>query len=253
MATRKRKNDSPIGIGLTAKQMRRKKPINTDAMVDIQPLTENQKKFFKSYEENKHIFAYGAAGTGKTFVGLYLALREVLDEISPYEKVYIVRSLVATREIGFLPGDHDDKADIYQIPYKNMVKYMFEMPDDQSFDMLYGALKTQETIKFWSTSFLRGSTMDNCIILVDEMQNLSGHELDSIITRVGENCRIIFCGDVNQTDLIKERERNGIFDFQNIIKSMPSFESIEFDINDIIRSGLCREYLLAKEALSIKF
>ena len=101
---------------------------------------------------------------------------------------------MATREIGFLPGDHEDKSSLYQIPYKNMVKYMFEAANDSDFEMLYGSLKAQETIKFWSTSFLRGVTLDNSVIIIDEMQNLNFHELDSIITRVGENTRIVFCG-----------------------------------------------------------
>ena len=162
---------------MNSRQLKRKKPINSDAMVDIKPLTDNQRKFFEEYKAGKNLFAYGAAGTGKTFIALYLALKDVLDQFTPYEKVYVVRSLVATREIGFLPGDHEDKSSLYQIPYKNMVKYMFEMQDDNEFEMLYGALKAQETIRFWSTSFLRGTTMDNCIIIVDEMQNLNFHEL----------------------------------------------------------------------------
>ena len=161
MARKRRSNDNqPIGIGMTAKQMKRRKPISSDYLIDIEPLTENQKKLFESYKNQKHIVAYGCAGTGKTFITLYNALQDVLDEVTPYERVYIVRSLVATREIGFLPGSHDDKADIYQIPYKNMVKYMFQMPSDADFEMLYGNLKSQETIKFWSTSFLRGTTLD---------------------------------------------------------------------------------------------
>ena len=254
MPAKKRKNgDSLSGIGsMSAKQLKRKKPINTDVMVDIKPLTKNQEKFFDEYKKGKNLFAYGAAGTGKTFIALYLALKEVLDVVTPYEKVYIVRSLVSTREIGFLPGDHEDKSFLYQIPYKNMVKYMFEMSDDTEFEMLYGALKTQETIGFWSTSFIRGTTMDNAIILVDEMQNLNFHELDSIITRVGENTKIIFCGDAAQTDLVKTNERNGILDFKKIILSMvDDFESIEFDIDDIVRSGLVRKYLLTKIALGM--
>ena len=216
MARRNRKEDQPIGVGLTAKQMKRKKPINLDLMREIEPLTENQRLLFKSYESNQNIVAYGAAGTGKTFITLYNALQDVLDERSPYEKIYIVRSLVATREIGFLPGDHEDKSSLYQIPYKNMVKYMFQMPDDASFEMLYANLKLQGTISFWSTSFIRGTTLDNAIIIVDEFQNLNFHELDSIITRVGENSKIMFCGDATQSDLVKTNERNGIVD---LIKS----------------------------------
>ena len=154
--------------------------------------------------------------------------------------------MVATREIGFLPGDHEDKSSYYQIPYKHMVKYMFQMPSDADFEMLYGNLRSQETIKFWSTSFLRGTTLDDAIIIVDEFQNLNFHELDSIITRVGENTKIVFCGDASQSDLTKTNERNGIVDFMKVIRAMPSFEIIEFGIDDIVRSGLVKEYLIAK-------
>ena len=247
MARRKRGNDiQPIGVGLTAKQMKRRKPLSGEYLLDIEPLTENQRRLFNSYEEGKHLVAYGCAGTGKTFITLYNALCDVLDERSPYEKIYLVRSLVATREIGFLPGDHDDKADIYQIPYKNMVKYMFQMPSDSEFEMLYGNLKSQETIKFWSTSFLRGTTLDNSIVIVDEFQNLTFHELDSIITRIGENSKIMFCGDATQSDLVKTNDRNGIIDFMKILRAMPSFDMIEFGVDDIVRSGLVKEYIIAK-------
>ena len=246
MSRKKRTNDQPIGVGLTAKQMKRKKPVNIDYLVDIQPITDNQKVLFDSYKEGKNVIAYGAAGTGKTFITLYNALKDVLDESTPYERIYIVRSLVATREIGFLPGDYEDKSDIYQVPYKHMVKYMFQMPSDADFEMLYGNLKAQETIKFWSTSFLRGTTLDNAIIIVDEYQNLNFHELDSIITRIGEDSKIYFCGDASQTDLQKTNERNGIIDFMKIVRSMPSFNLIEFGIDDIVRSGLVKEYLIAK-------
>ena len=249
---RKRSNgDQPIGVGLTAKQMRRKKPINSDYLVGIEPITENQKILFNSYGESKNIIAYGAAGTGKTFVTLFNALKDVLDESTPYEKIYIVRSLVATREIGFLPGDHEDKSDIYQVPYKHMVKYMFQMPSDADFEMLYGNLKAQGTIKFWSTSFIRGTTLDNSIVIVDEFQNLNFHELDSIMTRVGDNSKIMFCGDATQSDLTKTNDRNGIVDFMKILTSMPSVDIIEFGLDDIIRSGLVKEYLVAKLELGM--
>ena len=250
---RKKKTTDPIGVGISmsAKQMKRKKPINTDKMRDIEPLTENQKKLFESYKNGKNLVAYGAAGTGKTFITLYNALQEVLDPTTPYEKIYIVRSLVATREIGFLPGDHDDKSFLYQIPYKNMVKYMFEMATEADFEMLYGNLKAQETISFWSTSFIRGTTLDKAIVIVDEFQNLNFHELDSIMTRVGENSKIMFCGDATQSDLIKDKERNGIADFMQILRIMSSVDVVEFGIDDIVRSGLVKEYLLAKLEMGI--
>ena len=253
MARRKRTtNDQPIGVGLTTRQAKRKKALGSEYLLDIDPLTDNQKKLFDAYAEGKHLVAYGCAGTGKTFITLYNALREVLDERTPYEKIYLVRSLVATREIGFLPGSYEDKSDIYQIPYKNMVKYMFQMPSDAEFEMLYGNLKSQETIKFWSTSFLRGTTLDNSIVIVDEFQNLSGHELDSIITRVGENSKIMFCGDATQSDLIKTNDRNGIVDFMRILRAMPSVDIIEFGIEDICRSGLVKEYLIAKSETGVE-
>ena len=243
---RKKKSDQPIGVGMTAKQMKRKKPINTDMMREIEPLTDNQRLLYNAYAEDKNLIAYGVAGTGKTFITLYNALQDVLDPHTPYEKIYLVRSLVSTREIGFLPGDHEDKSFLYQIPYKNMVKYMFEMPSEADFEMLYGNLKAQDTISFWSTSFIRGTTFDKAIIIVDEFQNLNFHELDSIITRVGENSKIMFCGDATQSDLVKTNERNGIIGFMEILRNMSSVDIVEFGVEDIVRSGLVKEYILTK-------
>ena len=236
---------------IPTKVMRRKTPINIDHLSVIEPLTDNQKKVFDAYKEGKNLVLHGAAGTGKTFISLYLAMQDVLDPSTPYDKVYMVRSLVPTREIGFLPGDHEDKSNLYQIPYKNMVKHMFEMPDDPSFEMLYANLKAQDTVSFWSTSFIRGTTIDNSIVRVDESENLNFHELDSIITRLGVNSRIIFAGDAAQTDLTKAHEKTGIMDFKKIIDDMDEFESIEFGIDDIVRSGLVKSYLISKMNLGL--
>ena len=245
------KKKTPPTSGMSKKMMKRKKPINNSYFLDVAPITENQQLFFDQWGEGKNLFAYGAAGTGKTFIALYLALKDVMNEETPYDKVYIVRSLVSTREIGFLPGTHEDKSELYQVPYKNMVRNMFQMPDQMSFDMLYDNLKNQETISFWSTSFLRGTTLDDSIIIVDESQNLNFHELDSIITRVGQDSRIVFCGDVNQSDLQRTNERNGILDFQRILENMEEFSSIEFGIGDIVRSGLVKSYLVSKMSLAL--
>ena len=125
------------------------------------------------------------------------------------------------------------------------------MPDDNAFEMLYANLKAQGTISFWSTSFIRGTTLDNVIVIVDEFQNLNFHELDSMITRVGENSKIMFCGDATQTDLIKTAEKNGIVDFIRILKNMPSFSMVEFEAEDICRSGLVKEYIIAKLELGM--
>ena len=240
----------PTMVGLSTRQMKRK-PIGSDHLIDIKPLTPSQEKVFDAWQNNKHLFLFGAAGTGKSFITMYLALRDILNEATPYKKLYIVRSLVPTREIGFLPGDHEDKANLYQIPYKNMVRFMFEMPDDPSFEMLYGNLKAQDTVSFWSTSFIRGTTIDNAIVLVDESENLNFHELDSIITRLGVNSKIVFAGDAAQTDLQKAHEKTGIMDFKKIIDDMDEFESVEFGIDDIVRSGLVKSYLISKLNLGI--
>ena len=240
----------PTLVGLSTRQMR-KKPIGSEHLLDIKPLTSSQEKVFEAWEKQKNLFLFGCAGTGKSFITIYLALRDILNEQTPYNKLYVVRSLVPTREIGFLPGDHEDKANLYQIPYKNMGRFMFEMPDDPSFEMLYANLKAQDTVSFWSTSFIRGTTIDNSIVLVDESENLNFHELDSIITRLGVNSRIIFAGDAAQTDLTKAHEKTGIMDFKKIIDDMDEFESIEFSIDDIVRSGLVKSYLISKMNLGI--
>jgi predicted ribonuclease YlaK len=251
MPPRRNTPKTPVPFGMSNKQMKRKKPISSDIMRTIEPLTKNQEILFDAYNKNQNLVAYGCAGTGKTFITLYNALRDVLDERTPYEKIYIVRSLVATREIGFLPGDHEDKSSLYQIPYKNMVKYMFELPSEADFEMLYGNLKTQGTIGFWSTSFIRGTTLDKAIIIVDEFQNLNFHELDSIITRVGEDSKIMFCGDATQSDLIKTNEKNGIIDFMKILRVMPSIDIVEFGVEDIVRSGFVKEYIVAKMEIGV--
>ena len=245
-ARKRNTTSNPVPSNMTAKQIRRKKPIDKSYMVPINPLTPNQETVFEQYAEGQNLLLYGAAGTGKTFITLYLALQEVLDENTPYDKIYIVRSLVPTREIGFLPGDHEDKSALYQIPYKNMVRYMFSMPDDNSFDMLYDNLRAQETISFWSTSFIRGVTMDNCIVIVDEFSNLNFHELDSMITRIGEDSKIMLCGDISQSDLTKENEKTGVADFIRILQAMREFTCVEFGLDDIVRSGLVKSYLISK-------
>jgi phosphate starvation-inducible PhoH-like protein len=250
MARRKRA-EQQNDVGLTTRQAKRKKPLSLDFLIDIDPITENQKLLFKYYDEGKNIFAHGVPGSGKTFCLLYKALKEVLDEKTPYDTVYIVRSIVSTRDVGFLPGLLEEKIGIFEIPYKNMVKYMFQMPSDVDFEMLYGNLKSQKTVDFMSTSFIRGITLDNCIIIVDEVQNCSAHESFSIISRCGEDTKIMFSGDIEQSDLIKMSEKTGIVDFMRVIDAMPSFEKIEFNVDDIVRSKLVKEFVLAKKSLGL--
>ena len=230
---------------------KKNKELNLSNLVTIKSITDNQKVVFDSWKKDKNQFLFGAAGTGKTFISLYLALRDVMDLKKPYDKVVLVRSLIPTREIGFLPGDEEDKGLLYQVPYQNMVQFMFEMPNEQQFNTLYDRLKGQGTLFFLSTSFLRGLTFDNTIIIVDECQNLNFHELDTIITRIGQDSKIVFCGDFDQTDLIKQNERNGLHDFLRILEEMDEFNCTEFTIGDIVRSGFVRSYLINKIKLGI--
>lgn len=217
---------------------------------DIKPITDNQKEVFNNFAD-KNLFLYGVAGTGKTFVALYNALKDVLDPKSPRERVYIVRSIIPTRDIGFLPGDEEDKSYLYQTPYQNMVRFMFKRGSDAEFDRLYNDLRNQGTIDFLTTSFLRGVTIDNGVIIVDECQNLNFHELDTIITRVGQDSKIIFCGDFGQTDLTRTAEKNGLMNFLQILQEMEEFNCCEFDIGDIVRSGFVRNYLIQKTKLGM--
>ena len=226
--------------------MAKAKDIRLENMVQIKAVTDNQKRAFEEYKKGQNLFMFGAAGTGKTFVSLFLAMQEVLRNETPYDCVYIVRSAVPTREIGFLPGDEEDKTALFQVPYQNMVKFMFEQPNEQSFSLLYDRLKAQGSLMFLTTSFLRGITLDNAIIIVDECQNLNFHELDTIITRVGMDAKIIFSGDFFLSDLQKHSEKEGLKKFMTILSGMKSFSNIEFTIGDIVRSGMVKEYLISK-------
>jgi predicted ribonuclease YlaK len=230
---------------------KKNKEINHNNLTTVKPIGDNQKEVFSTWKKGKNQFLFGAAGTGKTFISLYLALNDVFDLKKPYDKVVLVRSLIPTREIGFLPGDEEDKAALYQVPYQNMVQFMFELPNEQQFNTLYDKLKGQGSLFFLSTSFLRGLTFDNSIIIVDECQNLNFHELDTIITRVGQDSKIVFCGDFDQTDLLKQNERNGLHNFLRILNEMEEFNCVEFTLGDIVRSGFVRSYLINKIKLGI--
>jgi len=220
--------------------------ISHDQLVEMKGVTKNQLEVFKQYAEGKNLFLYGPAGTGKTFVILYNAIKEVLDPKTNYNCIYIVRSLMPTRSLAFMPGDEQDKSSLYQVPYDNMLRLMFKLSSEEQFDMMYEELKKQENVAFLSTSFLRGITLDNAIVLVDECQNLNFHELDTIMTRVGQESKIMFSGDFDQTDLREDEEKAGLGQFLKIINEMKEFYSCEFDIGDIVRSGLVRSYIIQK-------
>lgn len=212
-------------------------------MKKIQPITSTQETLFDSYKQGYNIAAIGTAGTGKTMCALYLALSDVVDS-NRYEKIIIVRSAVQTREQGFMPGSLREKIAYYETPYIDIVNDLFGRSD------AYATLKQKGCIEFMSSSFVRGLTFDNSIIVVDECQSMTYHELDSIITRVGESSKIIFCGDMKQDDLKQSKNRadiSGLKDFIRVINKIDSFEVIEFGVSDIVRSGLVKEYIIAKE------
>lgn len=224
---------------------KKKMYINDKNLVKVEPVGPAQGTTFEKYAEGKNLFLTGSAGTGKTFILLYLALKEVLEKSTPYDKVVIVRSLLPSRDVGFLPGTLEEKSMLYQNSYRFLVRYLFEMPNEQEFDLLYDKLLAQGSIEFASTSFLRGLTFDRSIIIVDEAQNLTFQELDTITTRVGQDTKIMFAGDEGQTD-IKNGDRNGYHNFSAIVDDMDEVETIEFGIGDIIRSGFARSYIIAK-------
>ena len=217
--------------------------IKLEDMIEIEPLTPNQVKVFKAYEQSKSIVMAGSAGTGKTFVALSLAFEDVLDKETSFDKVVIVRSIVPTRDIGFLPGNEDEKKDAYTGPYRAACAELFEDPE------AWDKLKNSHKVEFLSTSFIRGMTISNAVVIIDEMQNLTFHELDSVVTRIGQNCKFIMCGDYYQSDFDKERDRNGILKFLEIIEQLRNFEIVEFTWEDIVRSDFVRDYIMTKEML----
>jgi phosphate starvation-inducible PhoH-like protein len=212
------------------------------------PLTENQKKTFRAFEQNKNLMLHGIAGTGKSFMALYLSLRQILNNPdSDYKKIVIVRTVVPTRDMGFLPGSSKEKTKVYEAPYYAICGELFGRGD------AYEYLKQKNLVEFMSTSFIRGITLNDCIVIVDETQNANGHELDSVITRIGRNCKVVFCGDYTQSDFVRSSEKQGLLDFIRIIKRINSFDFIEFDENDIVRSATVKSYIIAKNKLGISF
>ena len=212
-----------------------------DDLIRIEAKTENQGQFMSQYEHKPAFLLHGCAGTGKTFIALYRALEEVMEGKTKRDQVIIVRSAVPSREIGHLPGDQDDKTEVYSAPYQSICQELFPGKF-----MAYKRLVESQYVEFMSTSFVRGITLDNSVIIVDECQNLNDMEINSIMTRVGSNTKIIFCGDFRQTDLNKRNDMSGMMKFMATVDNMPSFCSIEFGTEDIVRSKLVREYIEAR-------
>lgn len=220
--------------------------IRIDDLVTIEPITERQKNAFAAWRDGDNMALVGTAGTGKTFLALYLALEEVMDKSTPYDCVRIIRSVVPTRDVGYLPGTIEEKLNAYTGPYRAITSELFK--DEKAYDKLLH----NKYVAFESTSYIRGLTYDNTIVIVDEMQNLNFHELDSVITRIGHCSKIIFCGDYYQSDFKSENDKRGINTFLNIVEQLKHFTIVNFNWEDIVRSGLVRDYIMTKEWMEIK-
>jgi phosphate starvation-inducible protein PhoH len=218
-------------------------------MKRIEPITKTQSSLFEGWSNGKNILAVGSAGTGKTYISLYLALKDVMAR-NQYKEIIIIRSSVQSREQGHMPGDAKEKMAHFEAPYVDIVNDLFERAD------AYGIMKQKSMIRFMSTSFIRGLTFNDALIIVDECQNMRWDELRTIMTRVGDNSRIIFCGDTKQDDLACSKNRldvSGLRHFKKVIDRMSSncFETIEFTVDDIVRSGLVKEFIIAEEQLEL--
>ena len=241
MARRKEVPNTEIDTQPKTRAVNNTLKVRIDDLKTFEPLTENQKKFFDAYKRGDYFMAlHGVAGTGKTFIALYKAIEEVLDKSTFFNKIIVVRSAVQSREIGHLPGGADEKLEIYQQPYRQICETLFGRRD------AWQRLEEQGYVEFISTSFIRGMSFDDAIIIVDEIQNMNFEEIDTVMTRVGYRSKIIWCGDYRQTDLRRANDKSGLLKFFDIAYHMQSFTRIEFTVDDIVRSSLVKDYILAK-------
>lgn len=219
--------------------------IKLDHLKTFEPLTENQRLFFEMYKGGAYFMGlFGSPGVGKTFLALYKAIEEVLDKTNSFKQIVVVRSLVQLREVGHLPGTLDEKQEIYELPYKEICTTLFGRPD------AWDRLKEQGHARFISTTAIRGISIDDAIIIVDENQNLNWSEVNTIITRCGHRSKIIFCGDFKQTDLIKNnRDQSAFHSFREVARNMKAFQEIYFTPDDIVRSSLVKDWIVSCEKL----
>lgn len=232
--------DALIHNGEAAKQP--KKRFTLHDLKTIRPMSTGQEIMFNSYFSGKHIVASGSAGTGKTYAALYLALTDVLNSESKQDKIIIVRSAVATRDIGFLPGSILEKLMAYEEPYKDIMKDLLRK------NTAYDDMKELDKLSFMSTSYVRGLTWDNAVIILDEVQSMTFHEINSVVTRLGKNSRLIICGDIGQNDLVtKKSEQSGFNRMIEVTNRMDDFDTINFTRNDIVRSKFVKSWICACE------
>lgn len=224
------------------KQQNNSLTIRIEDLLVFESLTERQNEFFSKWDNHEVQVLYGSAGTGKTFISFYKAIEEVLDKGTNADTLVILRSAVPSRDIGHLPGDIDEKGAIYELPYVEMCATLFNRTD------AYTRLKEKKVLQFALTSFVRGITFDNAIILVDEVQNMNYQELYSVMTRVGYNSKIVFCGDFKQTDI----RDGGLNKFMSVLKLMPNVAFYEFKKEDIVRSDIVKQFIIAEEQYECK-
>ena len=227
----------------SARRHQKRKKWSTHDLKTIKPLTPSQQDLFHAFYENDHICAHGTAGTGKTYLAFYLALNEILNPKTPQDRIIVVRSVVPTREVGFLPGDLNEKVAVYESPYKDICAELVGRPST------YDDMKESGLIQFMPTSFIRGLTWDNAMVVVDECQNMSFHEINSIVTRLGQNSRIIFTGDTSQTDL--RPVECGMKKLLEVVGNIQTFETVAFTYHDIVRSDIVRSWIMATEQLEM--
>lgn len=235
------KRKQPTTVETDTAEKRNSLRLRLDDLITISPKTAKQKEFFDAYKAGDYFMClHGVAGTGKSYIALYKAIEEVMDKSNPYQKVVIVRSSVQSRDMGYLPGDANEKMEQFIQPYRQITADLFKRKD------AWDRLVEQGYIEFVSTSFIRGTTFTNAVLLVDEFQNMNFEELDTIITRVGHTSKIVFCGDVRQTDLRKKDDKTGLPKFLAIADRMKEFSRFEFTVDDIVRSSLVKNYIIAK-------
>lgn len=220
----------------------RKQGVSVDltTLRNIKPKTINQSDVFETYYDGCHMFVYGSAGTGKSFMGMYLALKSVLS--GEYDSLKIIRSCVPAREMGFLPGNACEKMSQYEAPYSEICNKLFDYPGDS-----YKILKNEGVVEFISTSYMRGRTYDNCVLIVDECQNMNWQELYTIMTRVGQNTRLILCGDMRQSDLMKDK--NDIAKMMQVCQRLDNMDFVELGHRDIMRSQFTKDVIITCEQL----
>lgn len=217
-----------------------KKDILFDNLRQFKALTENQKLAYDGYKQGTNLCITGYAGTGKTYIALSLALEE-LESLEKY-RIAIYRSSVASRDIGFLPGTEAEKMEVYEKPYTCIINQLLGRDD------AYGILKTKRQVTFESTSFLRGITLDNTIVIVDEAQNMDDGEINTLMTRLGKNSKVIICGDIRQNDLAFNK--SGLGFLKKVLTKMPNyFTMVDMQQDDIVRSGFVKQWIIAVEEM----